>query len=133
MHKNRRRRGLSGILLNEMINKALGLYNVKKIKIVCWCENTGALILYKKFDFKPYDMVIKEFQTAKVPVLFMEKTIKWTNWFSSGFVMYTGENLIPLPSFWYTSVKKLSCSFMWNTANIRSPVILIQLNIKYVD
>jgi len=73
--KNNRQRGFASTLLQENIAQAIKLYNVKKIKIFCRCENTEALILYSKFGFQPCEMFIREFDSVKVPVLLLEKRI----------------------------------------------------------
>lgn len=74
--KNYRKKGFSNILLQEIINRAIALYNIKKIKLICFCENTNALLLYKKFSFNPVELAIREFDTIKVPVLLLEKIIR---------------------------------------------------------
>ncbi len=73
--KHCRKMGLSKVLLEEMIHKGITLYNVQKICIHCWCENTAALLLYEKFCFKPVEIVVREFDKEKIPVLLLEKSI----------------------------------------------------------
>jgi len=73
--KNFRKKGFGNTLLHEMINKTINLHNSKKNKIVCFCENTDALLLYKKFEFIPVEIIIREFDTIKVPVLLLEKIV----------------------------------------------------------
>lgn len=74
--KNFRKQGLAHQLLEQMISKIINQYSVKKIKLVCFCENRGALLLYKKFDFQPVELMIREFNSERVPVLLMEKRIR---------------------------------------------------------
>ena len=75
IHKNRRNRGYGAILLKEIISKAAGSLGIRRIRLFCWCENTGALILYKKFGFYPIELIIRDFNGIKVPVLRMEITV----------------------------------------------------------
>jgi ribosomal protein S18 acetylase RimI-like enzyme len=73
--KNYRKMGHSKVLLEEIIQKGITQYNVQRIYIHCWCENTAAILLYEKFCFKPVEIVVREFEKEKIPVLLLEKSI----------------------------------------------------------
>jgi len=70
-----RRKGLAKMLLREMIQKALQLHGVKTVSIICWCENTEALLLYHACGFRPTELIVREFDGKEVPVLLLEKTL----------------------------------------------------------
>jgi len=76
IHKDFRENGYASILLREIISIAINTYNPKRFKIFCWCENTSALILYKKFNFKPVELIIREFDLIKIPVLKLEMLVE---------------------------------------------------------
>ena len=74
--KEFRQEGTGNYLLEEMIQVAVGTYGAKRIIIPCWCENSKAIMFYSKNGFKPYDIIIKNFNNINTPVLLFEKIIK---------------------------------------------------------
>jgi ribosomal protein S18 acetylase RimI-like enzyme len=76
VNKDFRRRGAGMFLIKEMTDIAVSRHGVSRLIIPCWCENTGALLLYSKMGFKPYDILIKNHADSEsVPVLLLEKNL----------------------------------------------------------
>ncbi len=71
-----RRKGAAMFLLLAMIDITVSRHNATRIIVPCWCENTGALLLYSKLGFKPFDIIIKNHDDSEtVPVLLLEKNL----------------------------------------------------------
>jgi RimJ/RimL family protein N-acetyltransferase len=74
--KSFRRKGAAMFLTKEMMDIAASRHGATRLIIPCWCENTGALLLYSKLGFKPYDIIIKNHNDSEsVPVLLLEKNL----------------------------------------------------------
>jgi RimJ/RimL family protein N-acetyltransferase len=74
--KKQRRKGAAQFLIHAMVDIAVKRYHVGRVIVPCWSENTAGLMLYSRLGFRPYDVIVKQFSTARsVHVQMLEKCL----------------------------------------------------------
>lgn len=72
-----RGRGVGTFLIGEMERLALEKYNAKEVSISCFSRNKGAISLYSKLGYTPYDLERRTDKSgAQVLLIKMKKTLR---------------------------------------------------------